>query len=598
MSRMRRGMRRGRPRQEPAASWPLEMLETRTLLSAVDYVFTSLASFDGDKGPTNNGATPYTLAIDPQGNLIGTASGWGANRGGTVYQYTPGSSTIQTRVDLELETGFYGHGDLVVDAQGNLFGTITSGGANGKGGIFELPAGSNAITFLLSFDGTNGSYPAGGLIADAQGNFYGTTTYGGTYDRGTVFKFTPGSNTLTTLATFDIANGSLPVGSLTIDAQGNLYGTTQNGGLNDAGTVFRIAAGSNTLTTLWTFDEPEGSYPVGSLTLDAQGNLYGVTSRGGTYEVGTIFVIPAGTTALTALASFNGYNGSYGVGNLLLDAQGNLYGVAGFGGDYNYGTVYELPAGSSEIIALHSFNGDDGYNPVGTLIADAQGNLFGTTAAGGVYNYGTIFELQRVSSNFVPNLYRDLLGRAPDTEGLAYWNAQLSAGMAPETVAANFLNSVEYRTNLIDAVYQGALGREVDPMGLSYWLDAMNHGVVIETVEAGVFGSQEFYSVHGGTNAGAIDAMYRGILGRPADAGGLDAWSRQLADGATLSQIAATLITSQEASQARVVDIYAAFLRRTPDAAGLSYWSGQLMAGASQIAVIDRILGMAEYYSA
>lgn len=181
---------------------------------------------------------------------------------------------------------------LVSDGQGNLYGTTASGGTNGYGTVFQLTTGTNpTLTTLVSFNGANGATPFGGLIADGQGNLYGTTTGSGTRGHGTVFQLTTGANpTLTTLATFNGSNGSSPMGGLIADGQGNLYGTTGYGGANGAGTVFQLTTGANpTFTTLVSFNGDNGATPYAGLIGDAQGNLYGTTTSGGADGIGTVF---------------------------------------------------------------------------------------------------------------------------------------------------------------------------------------------------------------------------------------------------------------------------------------------------------------------
>jgi len=197
---------------------------------------------------------------------------------------------------------------------------------------------------LASFNGATGSGPRAGLIMDAQGNLYGTTDGGGANGHGTVFELAAGSGTITTLASFNGANGAYPEAGLIMDAQGNLYGTTSNGGaFDDNGTVFELAAGSGTITTLASFNGANGHTPRAGLIMDAQGNLYGTTAMApGAPGRGTVFELAAGSGTITTLASFNGANGVNPEAGLILDAQGNLYGTTYFGGAFGQGTVFEL----------------------------------------------------------------------------------------------------------------------------------------------------------------------------------------------------------------------------------------------------------------
>ncbi|MGH7168703.1 MAG: beta strand repeat-containing protein, partial [Gemmataceae bacterium] len=200
------------------------------------------------------------------------------------------------------------------------------------------------------------------------------------------------------LASFNGTNGLAPQAGLIMDRSGNLYGTTLAGGAfgdnPGYGTVFELAQGSSTITTLASFNGSNGSEPSGRLLTDGSGNLYGTTDFGGVSNDGTIFELVQGSGTITTLASFNGSNGSEPSGSLIMDDTGNLYGTAEGGG----GTVFELAQNSGTITTLASFNGTNGLGPQDGLIMDSSGNLYGTTVDGGVSNDGTIFELQGVAS--------------------------------------------------------------------------------------------------------------------------------------------------------------------------------------------------------
>jgi uncharacterized repeat protein (TIGR03803 family) len=278
-------------------------------------------------------------------------------------------------------------GGLIMDAGGNLYGTTEYGGASSDGTVFELAAGSGTITTLASFDGTNGSQPRAGLVMDGSGNLYGTTWGGGAHSLGTVFELAAGSGTITTLATFNGANGGVTSAGLILDGSGNLYGTTPSTS-TAYGTVFELAAGSGTITTLASFNGTDGATPAGGVIMDASGNLYGTTAYGGpawTGSVpsgyGTVFEVAKGSGTITTLASFDGTtNGRYPFAGLLMDAGGNLYGTTA--GDFvtSPGTVFEVANGSGTITTLASF-GTLGEGSEAGLVMDASGDLYGTSGA-------------------------------------------------------------------------------------------------------------------------------------------------------------------------------------------------------------------------
>jgi uncharacterized repeat protein (TIGR03803 family) len=141
-----------------------------------------------------------------------------------------------------------------MDGSGDLYGTAEQGGASNDGTVFEIVHGSGTVTVLASFNGTDGAGPNGSLVLDGNGNLYGTTAGGGTYGSGTVFEVAKGSGAITTLASFNGSDGFDPVAGLIMDTSGNLYGTTAGGGGSSNGTVFELAANSGTITTLASFD--------------------------------------------------------------------------------------------------------------------------------------------------------------------------------------------------------------------------------------------------------------------------------------------------------------------------------------------------------
>ncbi len=240
------------------------------------------------------------------------------------------------------------------------------------------------LTTLATFTGTNGANPEGSLTADAAGNLYGTTYAGGANNAGTVFelpKTSGGYGAVTTLANFIRAIGTFPQGSLTADAAGNLYGTTDAGGANGDGTVFELpktSGGYGALTTLASFTYVNGTYPQGSLTADSAGNLYGTTFGGGANGAGTVFELPktsGGYGALATVATFTVGNGANPRGSLTADTAGNLYGTTQSGGANGDGTVFELPktsGGYGAITTLANFNGGNGNAPLGSLTADTD----------------------------------------------------------------------------------------------------------------------------------------------------------------------------------------------------------------------------------
>jgi uncharacterized repeat protein (TIGR03803 family) len=261
-----------------------------------------------------------------------------------------------------------------------------------------LTAGG-ALKSLFSFNTTNGSAPEAGLALGKDGNFYGTTTLGGRFGLGTIFRFST-DGTLTTLASFDGTNGANPQCQLAVDANGDFYGTAPEQGPNLAGTVFRVTT-NGVLTTLVAFNDANGSFPEDGLTAGQDGNFYGTTANGGSAGVGTVFRITPGGV-LTTLVSFNNTNGAVPLGGLVQGSDGNFYGTTGFGGTFGFGTIFRITT-SGVLTTLFNFHFTDGQEPSTKLTFGPDGSLYGTTGIGGSTNsnpngLGTFF---RITTNGV-----------------------------------------------------------------------------------------------------------------------------------------------------------------------------------------------------
>jgi uncharacterized repeat protein (TIGR03803 family) len=364
--------------------------------------FKTLYSFAGN---ANGGHPDASLIMDASGNLYGTTTedsetgkkGCPAHCG-SVFKLAPNGTQTVLYTFKGGSDGSEPKGSLLADTAGNLYGTTAAGGANGWGTVFKV-APNGTETVLYSFaHGDGGWMPLAGLIADSAGNLYGTTDAGGTADFGTVFKLAP-DGTETVLYSFQGGNdGKIPVDTLLADSAGNLYGTTFEGGGTGCGgggcgTVFKLAP-DGTETVLYAFQGGnDGSSPYAGLIADASGNLYGTASEGGVHGSGVVFeVAPNGTE--TVLYSFtNGADGGDPQGSLIADVAGNLYSTTYGGGANKDGTVFKLAPSGTETV-LHSFAGKkDGQWLAAGVIADAKGNLYGTTSNGGKKKQGTVFSI-------------------------------------------------------------------------------------------------------------------------------------------------------------------------------------------------------------
>jgi uncharacterized repeat protein (TIGR03803 family) len=326
---------------------------------------------------------------------------------------------------------------VIFDKYGNLYGETYKGGTYGTGTVFELShvkGGGWTERVLHSFgDGSDGQNPGAGLVFDATGNLYGMTRFGGAYGQGTVFKMArkPGGGWIEkVLHSFSVngTDGGYPEGSLVLDAEGNLYGTTVSGGAHFLGMAFELlpqADGAWIEKQLHSFDDNghDGVVPAGNIVLDAAGNLYGATQLGGANHkciegCGAVFELSPkaeGSWTELILHSFNNNgDGSTPYAGVVIDGSGNLYGTTSAGGSNNVcpsgcGTVFELSPASggtwTESI-LYSFgaNETDGISPRSPLTIGASGNLYGSTGTGGAYEYGTVFELTSAAGNWTESI--------------------------------------------------------------------------------------------------------------------------------------------------------------------------------------------------
>ncbi len=388
-------------------------------LSAQETTIHSFANTDG--------ANPFASLLQANdGNFYGTTYSGGStisatnNGEGVVFQVTP-SGTLTVIYNFCSQTnctdGSLPVGALIQATDGNLYGTTAGGGANNRGTVFKITLGGS-LTTLYSFCNqagcSDGSQPYAGLVQASDGNFYGTTRFGGTNGHGSVFSITSGG-TLTTLYSFCPQSGCLdgeqPNAALLQASDGNLYGTTlyDGAGANGGeGTVFKITTGG-ALTTLYSFcvqtNCADGSTPVTGLIQASNGELYGVTQQGGANaNNGTVYSITTGG-ALTTLYSFCSQNGCTDgqgpTGRLIQATDGNLYGTTDSGG-IGYGTIFNMTLGGT-FTSLYSFpNPGAGSEPDAGLIQATNGDFYGTTFIGGANGFGSVYSF--VVQVYVPNV--------------------------------------------------------------------------------------------------------------------------------------------------------------------------------------------------
>jgi uncharacterized repeat protein (TIGR03803 family) len=421
---------------------------------------TKIVNFDGGDGYRPNAG----LIQGTDGNLYGTTTSGGTNNYGTVFKIRTGGAALTTLHNFcslsGCTDGYYPYAALVQATNGNLYGTTNSGGTNGGGTIFMIAAHSDRMTTVYNFCSqtgcADGEVPTAGLIQAANGDLYGTTSSGGADGDGTVFQLSL-SGALTTIASFDGTDGASP-NELVQASDGYLYGTTSSGGAFGYGTVFKISTGG-ALTLLYSFCSQEtkacldGSAPNGPLVEASDGDLYGTTLHGGAHGGGTIFRITPGTlTTLYSFCSQTGCtDGKWPCAGLIQATDGNLYGTTNSGEDYTYGTIFKItPDGT--LTTLVTFGGTDGGGPLAAPVQDTNGDFYGTTWGGGSGFSGTVFNLSVGLGPLVKTL--PLAGKAATPVGILGTDLTGATSVTFNGVAAVF--SVESPTLITTTVPAGA----------------------------------------------------------------------------------------------------------------------------------------------
>lgn len=404
-------------------------LGAATAIVSPAQTFSSLFSFDVTDGqwPIYSGA----LVQGFNGNLYGTTVNGGTDGCGTIFEISrAGQRTTLHNFHTNSDEGCTPYAGLALAANGNFYGVTPSGGATLYGTAFEItPAGEFTVihTFCVKANCTDGSGPSGPLMQAANGELYGTTAGGGANSEGTVFKI---GSTFSTVYSFcslaNCADGKVPVSGLVQGSNGNFYGTTSGGGTgtgevdgNTGGTVFQLTP-EGVLTTLYSFCSQanctDGLTPSAGLARGGGGTFYGTTYAGGAVAFGTVYKITEGGSfqSLYSFCTDGCGTGADSRSALVRGTDGNFYGTSSEGGSGAYaggtlgGTVFQItPEGAFTL--LYSFcsqsNCTDGTNPNAGLVQATDGNFYGTTYEGGTDEpAGTVFKLATGLHHFVETL--------------------------------------------------------------------------------------------------------------------------------------------------------------------------------------------------
>ena len=341
-----------------------------------------------------DGQTPASTPIlGLDGNLYGTTYAGGSNGTGTLYKVTPAGVRTVLHAFGGGTDGSTVLGGLVQAADGTLYGTTSNGGSATNGTVFKATT-AGVVTVIHSFTGgAGGAVPYAGVSIGQDGNLYGTTAFGGSYNKGTVFRVTP-SGERTVLHEFGgPGDGQSPKAEPIQGADGKLYGVAGAGGVNGNGMIYTLGL-DGTYAAVYSFAATgDGRGPTGRLLPLADGSFYGTTYYGGSRDAGTIFKLSA-TGAVSVLHSFGAAgDGQNPYAGLILGRDGQLYGTSNGGGSKASGTVFRYPLGGAESV-VYSFSGaGDGRFPTAGLVQASNGALYGACQYGGDGDRGVVFEL-------------------------------------------------------------------------------------------------------------------------------------------------------------------------------------------------------------
>lgn len=304
------------------------------------------------------------------GNIYGTCFEGGSFGSCTIFKFNPFTNTYTDVYDFDIVHGDYPRSGVMEGPSGKLYGVASMGGANQVGVIYSFDIMTNNYSVIYDFNYTAGTgyYPFGTPVLHSNGKLYGLTSAGGTGSLGVLYCYDIATNTYTDLVSFTGAlNGAVPYGSLIEANNGKLFGMTNSGGLNNKGTIFNYDPVTSTITTLHSFNNADGSAPWGNLTLASNGFLYGMTTEGGINTYGVIYKLDISNNAFTKLYDFTAADGALPNGSLF-EYNGVLLGATKYGGAFSKGAVFNYNLLTNTYIKVLDFNGINGANPTGGFI--------------------------------------------------------------------------------------------------------------------------------------------------------------------------------------------------------------------------------------
>jgi uncharacterized repeat protein (TIGR03803 family) len=378
-------------------------------------------NFNGATGSNPKG----TIMQADNGLFYGLTYAGGVYDFGVLFEYDPADGPdgkFTKKIDLGGSiNGAYPSGALLEASNGKFYGTTYNGGLSDLGVLFEYDRHSEVFIKKIDFNNADGSTPTGGLIEHSNGKFYGMTAWGGTADAGVLYEYLSGSNTYTNKFSFGGNNGENPQGRLTLAGNGNLYGLAQFGGANNRGVLFEFQPASGIVTKKIDLSLSLGSYPIGGLWHASNGKLYGMTSEGGTNNLGVLFEYDPGTNQYINKVDFDNSNGALPFGGLAETSGGKLYGMTSGGGATDQGVIFEYDISTSTLVKKFDFFLEVGTLPAGSFTLSGNGKLYGTTQSGGVNDLGTIIEYNPLTNTLVKTFdFEQAKGSSPLLSALIF----------------------------------------------------------------------------------------------------------------------------------------------------------------------------------
>jgi len=349
--------------------------------------------------------TAFTLRASTAQLWTSLSSG-GANGYGVLYSINPDGSNGEVAINFDGTNGADPSGNLVQTPDGKLYGTTRSGGLYNMGVLFCFNPANDKYTVVHYFDSITGWAPRDLMLA-ANGKLYGITQAGGTYNStlsphgcGVFFSFNIEDSLFRKIVDFDNINGQNPQGIMQATS-GGIFGMTREGGDYGVGTIFGYDTQADTFRKLHSFEQADGDLPTNcKLTEAANGNLYGVTTWGGLYNMGVLFSCQV-TGNYTKLYDFNGIDGAYPSGGLTQAIDGKLYGVTQYGGTNGEGVIYSYDILNNRYACVHNFNSASGSIPLSELTLGSDSLLYGVATEGGDNGAGVIYNFNTYTNNYI-----------------------------------------------------------------------------------------------------------------------------------------------------------------------------------------------------